>query len=350
MSINKVRFIDKIPVWLGIYEFLDKNANIIKSDANKDQVAEECEKAKHILNDEKTELRLYNGAIEEYKGKTWEEVIIEAEKYAFFKGAIRFLFRDGNEKLDENLDWKDFDTKWENAQKYFDKDGVKDYENNNYKSDCILLRYFISLFTKWGLFWKITYDNESSSWKKSLLDETWAAPIHLLLTNEVKTPTDEYKSKLEVFDKQYEDMQKKVQEDLVSTKLLCKIDDACVINWRYNNYVLYPSNARADWKKYVIANKRNEILSPLVDGTIIKCDQKIEGCNFFWGWNINFQYNNNNFQWNTDGKIYLLDADNRQKDSMGNDIKVNTTNIDKDNFTDKLNSINNIPNNNTKIS
>ena len=65
------------------------------------QVAEEIAKAGQILNGEPRPDK-----------KTWEEIIIEAEKYAFFKGAIRFLFTD-----DEGIkNWCDFDRKWENAK------------------------------------------------------------------------------------------------------------------------------------------------------------------------------------------------------------------------------------------
>lgn len=90
-----------------IYTFLADDSSTIKSNAAKEQLAEEIEKAKQILKKD------YSGNIEEFKGKTWEDVIIEAEKYAFFKGAIRFLFRNESGKWD----WSDFDTKWENVKK-----------------------------------------------------------------------------------------------------------------------------------------------------------------------------------------------------------------------------------------
>lgn len=81
-----------------------------------DQLTEEIAKAKQILNvGQRTD------------GKTWEEIIIEAERYAFFKGAIRFLFT----QKDIGDDWEHFDAKWANAQEYFDKDGVKDGNEND---------------------------------------------------------------------------------------------------------------------------------------------------------------------------------------------------------------------------
>lgn len=61
-----------------------------------------------------------------------------------------------------------------------------------------------------------------------------------------------------------------MQEDLVSTNLLDYIVSDCLLH----NNVLYPSNAKADWKKYVIANKRNEILSSLYGGKILDNDKQ----------------------------------------------------------------------------
>ena len=48
-------------------------------------------------------------------GKTWEEVITEAEQYAFFRGSIRFLFQDEN----GHVDWRRFDEKWKHAKNFF---------------------------------------------------------------------------------------------------------------------------------------------------------------------------------------------------------------------------------------
>lgn len=61
-----------------------------------EQFIEECEKAKAITTDNKLEAK-----------------IITAEKTAFFKGQIRFLYKDENKKID----WKSFNVKFENAKK-----------------------------------------------------------------------------------------------------------------------------------------------------------------------------------------------------------------------------------------
>ena len=58
-------------------------------------------------------------------GKTWEQVIVEAENYEKikFKGSIRFLFTDDK----GNDDWQDFDEKFKNIHHLLgNQDTIKD--------------------------------------------------------------------------------------------------------------------------------------------------------------------------------------------------------------------------------
>lgn len=90
-----------------IYKFLVSKGSKIKSEAAKEQLNEEIAKAKQIL-DENYILRKYESKKENATTyNTWEDMIIEAEKYAFFKGAIRFLYTG----LDNNEDWGSFEEK-----------------------------------------------------------------------------------------------------------------------------------------------------------------------------------------------------------------------------------------------
>jgi hypothetical protein len=268
--VANIRLIDELSEHShGIYTFFANDINKINSDANKEQLKEEREKAKKII-----------------ENNSWEEKIISAEKYAFFKGAIRFLFHDGKREVN----WSHFDTKWGNAKKYFNKDGKTE-------NTAILLRNLISHFTKWEQFWGFSYSNET--WKFLLTSSKWANPVHLLLTNELANNFENYIVNLNEYDPNLQKKQKKVQEDLVRTDLLNRIaDKRCVLNWKYDNYALYPSNARADYNKYVIANPRNSVLSALLKEGKITSNQKIDGCDFFWGWDINFKYKH------TDGQEY----------------------------------------------
>lgn len=111
----------------------------------------------------------------------WKNKIHEAEKAAFFKGAIAFLFI--NEKGE--TDWTNFDTKWKTAQQLFDKDGVK----ANKMVDAMHTLY--SYCDDWGSqFWwyaKI-FNGKASTWKDQILTKVvgdnkyvYAKPVHYLL-------------------------------------------------------------------------------------------------------------------------------------------------------------------------
>lgn len=299
--IGSLRLIDELGLHSHeIYGFLASDETI-KSNVASEQQNEEREKAKKII-----------------ENINWEEIIVSAEKYAFFKGAVRFLFRNENGEWN----WRNFNRKWNNTQVFFGKEGA-------YQKDTMLLRYFISKFMDWSLFEGMTFDNAGSSWRTVLLDKKWMKPIHEILISDNIEIEDNYQSVLMSSD----NIQKRLQEDLVSTNLLDYIVSDCLLH----NNVLYPSNAKADWKKYVIANKRNEILSSLYGGKILDNDkqegkiytnQKIEiNCDFFWGWNIQFEYVHKSFpykfHWQSWGWIDMYEGDIRLIDK-------------KTPFTDKL--------------
>ena len=140
-----------------------------------EQLKEEISKAQQILNGSPRQ-----------DGKNWEEIIIEAEKYEFFKGAIRFLF------TKENIgdDWAQFEQKWENAKKYFDKDGVKDGKDK-YKTNALLMK---SLLANCDNFWKkiwwwFEFSNDAIRWKRILLSNNWRNAVDAIMSNEVTTET-----------------------------------------------------------------------------------------------------------------------------------------------------------------
>lgn len=271
-----------------------------------DQMKEEIAKAQQILNGKSCT-----------DGKTWKEIISESEKYAFFKGAIRFLFQNdkGELDLDESKTWntENFDTKLKNAKEYFDADGVK----GEYRKNAILLRTFISKYNEWGDFWGVEYDNEATTWKKLLTSRFKSAHSILINTVDINNDFSTFKASLKEYDVGYEDLQNAVQQDLVKTLILVEASNLHPkLNWRNNTYCLFPSYAKADRGKFVIANKRNAILSDLMREEKIVCEQKIENCNFFWGWDIYFKYKHNNkdyyFLWwrnpnKTQCDVYLME-------------------------------------------
>lgn len=296
-AIRKINELDS----QNIYNSLLNYKNELKNSLFDDQLKEEIEKANKIKED-----------------SSWEKTIKEVEKYAFFNGGIRFLFRDEN----GNWDWNNFETKWGKAQEYFDENGVKE----NYKE---LLRFFISKFNNSEQLRGIVYDNGWQSWQNNLMSKKLlVAPIHeLLMADKIEIDTN-FKSKLE-----YEGL-RRVQEELVTTNLLSAggldseghwyydIKKGCTLHWRYDNYAIFPHRANADWKKYVIANNRNQILSSIYGGkkdaenkleNKIYTNQKLEGCDFFWGWDIEFEFKGCRYFWRWNGKISKWE-DNDWKD------------------------------------
>lgn len=263
------------------------------------QLIEEVTKAEQMLHGEPRS-----------DGETWEEIIKKAEQFAFFRGSIRFLFQDGN----GNPNWTDFDIKWENAQKYFDPNGVKDddTEGIKYKSEAKLLKYLISNFNTWDDFWRVNFDNSASTWKNILISNRYFSIDRILISNTISL--NQYESILNPIECDNDFKKISVQNELVTTNILEHISKSSKLNWRNGNYCLYPYNTKSQKNICIIANIRNIILSSLCHEGIITTDHTIENTDYFWGWDIIFRYTKNDnqfvFQWNTDNHVYLVENGN----------------------------------------
>lgn len=156
-----------------IYGYLSNGGEI--SAFTKDQVAEEIAKAKQIL---------YGAPRSD--GKSWEEIIIEAENYAFFKGAIRFLFT----QKDIGDDFEYFDTKWINAQEYFDKDGVKDGKEK-FKTNVLLMKSLLANCDDFEHKIKnhFEFSNDYVRWRRILIADHWRRAVDTIMSKEVTTET-----------------------------------------------------------------------------------------------------------------------------------------------------------------
>ena len=307
-----LRLLDKLSIKCrNIYDALANHFEDFKLDVKyhaQDQVAEEIAKAKQIL-DENGNIRKYNGSCKKEDGsnyETWEDIIIDAERTAFFKGAIRFLYTDG----DEFVDWIDFDVKWTNAKKYFDDNGVKD-DDRKYKTDAILLK---AVLFQVNDFWdyiypqKFVFDNRPETWKSNiLLEKGWELAVHQILMGNIDIV--ERNNDLLMY------------KDIYNTNLLNYIankQEGSRIKWIHGHRAIYQpryegilidDNCWQPEKPYY----RNRVLSSLMSDDKIYSKQKIENCNFFLGWDINFKYNNKNFQWYRTDYIYLMEDDNPNK-------------------------------------
>lgn len=273
-----------------IYGYLSNGGEI--SAFTKDQVAEEIAKAKQIL---------YGAPRSD--GKSWEGIIIKAENYAFFKGAIRFLFT----KKDIGDDWEHFDTKWINAQEYFDKDGVKDGKEK-FKTNVLLMKSLLANCDDFGknIWWHFEFSNDANRWKRILTSSNWRDAVDAIMETEI---TDDVTSKF-------------IAE--INDKFIRNIVDDGLMNYVCNEmsgaWIRTYHNFHAIWQSGYPAYRI--VLNPIL--AKLKCDYRIEyskensipNCRYYQckNHNVNFKYNNNFFQWmgNPNDKeldIYLMKND-----------------------------------------
>lgn len=275
---------------------------------------EEIAKAKQIL-DENRCLRLH------HSGRSWEDVIKKAEGYAFFNGAIRFLFQ--NEKGEPS--WDDFDTKWSNAQKFFCDDGVeyktKPETKTDPKKDPQLLQALFSRFDTRAfrevLFWKFqVFNNEPWTWRYFLLNKEIYAPIHELLmgeTNIIQTEKPEIENS-PTGQEPYEYNVKVVLYQLTQTSLLefiLKQDDAEKYWIRTVNgyYYCYPKYGRDG----ILLNALDRDNFLRDDEVEVNKDFIFPRKELFSLVNMPFTFKEHHYVWCSDNKIYLMRDDNPEE-------------------------------------
>ena len=304
------------------------------------QYKEEKDKARQIIHEDGS-LGKYEGELVKEDGtpyETWEEVIIEAENYAFFKSSIRFLFRDGN----GNINWSLFDEKLKNAQEYFKKDfnpkGSGSAMNDNYRN-MNLLKALISRFTKEDfdkVLWEHqTFNNRPASWMYYLLNDNILEPIHQLL----------YK-KEDIIEPQPSDVP--IIDKLANTKLLDFVRKQMPharIREIYGYKAMYPPYGRTGI--FLDAKKRDDFLLH-TSGISIADNYKVPGTKFLYGWHINFTYCCQNFQWYGNDFIYLMKKNNpneyqikdeSKKDEIGRYYCFNTKLFEKEQIIGKLDEL-----------
>lgn len=275
-----------------VYESLSSyNKRLGNSDFD-ERCKEEIAKAKQII-DKNGNLRKYSGSCKKQDGsdyQRWEEIIIDAENYAFFKGSIRFLFISDKEtdEIDKLINWGDFDIKWTNVQKFFDQEGI----TPEYKKEAILLRALLSridIGENWFGYYK-------GFWYISLLNKNYRKAIHYLLIADRLVVNEQCK----------ENWIK--DSSLLHTLLESKDSWHILTDWKgYSVLTRYSYRwfGATSIKEIVVLNYlRNSLLSSLT-GIVISEDNKVDGTNYFYGWEILFTYNGKEFKWSEDNKVYL---------------------------------------------
>lgn len=270
---------------------VDCNNSSFTLDAVKEQVKEEIVKAKKIAKPTETE----EGKVIQID-KEWKRKILDAENALFFRGAIRFLYRDGNGAED----WDQFDSKLDKAIEYFTNAGEA-------MGNIDLLRTFISLFSDWeNHFKEINFDNQKDTWRRNLLNAKLQKPVAELLNG---TSCD-----FNTFTSTFEDSYYRyIQNYIVKTTMLNTLVEGCYLHyrgdWCKGVWALHPYNAKAEWKIYFL-HFRNELLCS--NNEISFFDENMNsrrGNKVCWGKNIRFKYNEREFMWTNENKIHLMSVD-----------------------------------------
>lgn len=326
--IGRIKLIDELGEHCDdIYEFLASEDCQIQSKVADSQVAEERAKAKEILS-------------QDTEGAS-ENLILEAEEYAFFHGAIRFLFTD----QDGHVDWTEFARKFSNAKNYFNDGGVKDA--SKYK----VVTALIKLVPDWKLLYEEQiFTTKADTWKYWILcNEEYRNPVHyLLLCNNLDTI-------------EYSDM---IAPDPVEIyrhirRLFCGsglinvvIDnhDEYRFKLRWNGplalYRPYGGQGNPIVFDFPINSGRREILSSLLSDNKITVNDEfiVNGTNpmFFYGWDVPFQYESGgvkyDFCWSIYDWVDMYEGDEKLYDKGGicQEIHAHFAGKEKEiSFTDK---------------
>lgn len=278
------------------------------SDRLTDRWIEERDKAKQILE--------VNGDLRKHSsGKTWEEVIKEAESYSFFDGGIRFLFRDENDQCK----WTDFDKKWKWVQEYFINGESVNFSNSKTNAlknpgDVKLLKALFSRFSP-EQFEKVAYkhyrvfNNYANTWRYFLLNKDIVAPIHQLLMSENEPRILERKNSENKFEKiiyqLIADKLDQSSEDSLLDYVAKSKPESWIRNWR-GHLSIFPSSCGV----FLDAKVRDEFIQ---NSEISLChltsdeDIRIKNTTYLLGANIHFWYKNHPFLWHEDNYIYLLE-------------------------------------------
>lgn len=241
-----------------------------------DQLKEEIAKAKQILDGSPRS-----------DGKSWKEVIIAAEKKAFFKGAIRFLFP--KDSIGGDWQQQQFDKKWSNAQKYFDENGVKDGDEP-YKTKSLLMKSLLANGDWNNIFWHFEFSNDDICWKRILTADHWRRAVDAIMSKEVTTET----TKNYVSNTKDDFIRNIIDDDLMD--YICNKMSGAWIRGTYHGY-------HAIWKSGYPDNQvvLNPILSKLYSDKKISYgeDNGIPYCRYYKcvKRNADFKYNNHYFQW-----------------------------------------------------
>lgn len=302
---NAIEFIEKLDshdVYSSLLKYL-KEQEIGKSEFD-ERCKEEFEKAEKIKAD-----------------NNWEEKIIEAEKSLFFKGTIRFLFRDDKGACD----WNDFafETKLKKLNDYFEEGGIKeDYKVKLTKALVLQCEEEKQIYDKQ------IFNPNASTWLWILSSKDYQKAVHNILVRDNIDDLCNDSKKLKIFEwKRQQEPTIEVILDLNNLPYEEMIEQIPRGRFRYN-YDIQKLGYYEPYKREAITFDSN--CNKILSNSNIHIDNRIDGTNFFWGWDIIFTYKRNQFCWKSDNNVCLKDKENK--------FKVDDS-INKDNFIEKLDGI-----------
>ena len=230
--------------------------------------------------------------------ESWEDKIKKTEESLFFKGGIRFLYRGE----DGGVDWDNYDEKQDKIKQYFCENGI------NEKKKLDVIQGFVAQISEIN---KIRdceiFNSKKTTWNWILNNSEYQTEIHKLLTN-----------KLENF---------KCEWPLEYMVTSDKFDGRGRFHYAYDKYAFYKPYGSDALLLDQDGFKRNAKLSEWSKSKLIVTDQRINGTDYFSGWDVIFKYKENQFVWKRDNKIYLyFEQDNVGINSIGKQKETNSVN------------------------
>ncbi|MBR6662222.1 MAG: DUF262 domain-containing protein [Alistipes sp.] len=272
---------------IDIYDLLASfgsyNAMELNSQVASEQIEEEIIKAKYQQQEPKLKAKF-----------------IEAEKYSFFKGCIRFLLWDDKGEYKKDF----FYDKFKNATEKFK---TEDTLEGKIKSKKCFVEYFCSCTRLEDIISNdnngnncIRFNNSGEAWKYMLSNKELCAATHNFLCN---TNASQNGCSIEPEDEEDKERLNYVKEIVCKDEFIKKLEKmgdivSGVLFLRRNyEWALYPKNAKADKKVIVLGTSRNSVLKQLLGNNEIITNNNIAYSSLFYGWDIPFTYNEKEFLW-----------------------------------------------------
>ena len=278
----------------------------LESKVARDQIEEEFYKAKYQKDNDEL-----------------KQEFIEAEKYSFFKGCIRFMLWNEEKEYVGTL----FKEKYKRAQELFSNEDTLEGKIHNkdcfaqYLCACTKLENIISNDNNGN--GCIRFNNSGEAWKSMLANTSLCDVTHRFLCKQIQSKEDlinllsENIIRSDIVEKDMEIKRMNyVIETLLEDNFMKHLEslDAIVsgVLFLRKNYewALYPKNAKADRKVIVLGTSRNKVLKQLLKNTEFQTPYHVEKSSLFFGWNIPFTYKGQNFIWKWNHQIeYKNDKD-----------------------------------------